>query len=60
MKVGDLVRWTAKNADGIIQWQRLVLFLGQGAIVSGNGKRFSKISFEGSILSVSEEMLSPL
>jgi hypothetical protein len=60
MKVGDLIRWTATNPDGTVLWQRLVLFLGQSTIASGNGKRYSKISFDGGILSVSEEMLSPL
>ena len=58
MQVGDLVRWTAKDADGIIQWNRTVLYLGDTENILDGG--FAKISFEGKILTVNKEMLSPL
>lgn len=58
MEKGDLVLWTAKNADGIIQWQRKVLYLGDTTnILDGS---FAKISFQGSILTVSKKMLQPI
>ena len=58
METGDLVRWVAKDADGIIQWQRVVLYLGDTEnILDG---RFAKITFEGRTLVVSTKMLFPL
>ncbi len=58
MKVGDLVRWTAKDADGIIQWERTVLYLGEVYnILDG---KFAKISFEGKVLVVNTKMLKPI
>ena len=58
MKVGDLVIWTAKDADGIIQWSRNVLYLGDTENILDGA--FAKISFEGKILTVNKKMLSPL
>ena len=58
MQVGDLVIWTAKDADGIIQWSRTVLYLGDTENILDGA--FGKISFQGKILTVSKKMLSPL
>jgi len=53
-----LVVWTAKDADGIIQWSRTVLYLGDTENILDGA--FAKISFEGKILTVNKKMLSPL
>ena len=58
MQAGDLVVWTAKDADGIIKWSRTVLYLGDTENILDGA--FAKISFEGKILTVNKKMLSLL
>ena len=58
MKVGDLVNWIAKDADGIIKWTRIVLYLGEAEELEL--KEFAKISFEGKVLAVSKKMIQPI
>ncbi len=58
MKVGDLVNWIAKDADGVIKWTRVVLYLGE--VEELELKEFAKISFEGKVLTVNKKMLQPI